>query len=363
MTMNKNAAETTLNQLAFFKRYNISEEEFAKSKTEWKELVRIYTHHSKNIKNLETTATSIIERLRQVKEVHSLKMRIKDPEHVMEKIIRKRCEKPDLEITVDSYQEHITDLIGIRALHLFKDEWKPIHNYLIETWDLQETPIAYIRAGDPEGLQDLFKESLCDVRTHPFGYRSVHYLIKSQPTKQLALAELQVRTLFEEGWSEIDHQIRYPYALNDTLISEYIKIFNRLAGSADEMGSFIKILQQHIRTQHDAYSDALASLAEKENKIKEMISKLEITQAQKLDLEKKVEELSKSSQMIPLGTAMQGLVYPGSLYDYVSDRGTFFSKVTIGCNKKVCVSCGEIFDDDSSFVLNNKCPKCRLDLG
>lgn len=356
MTMNKIAA-TDINQSAFLKRYNISTEDFNKSKTKWEELVRIYNHHTENIKNLEPTATSILDRLRQVKEVHSLKMRIKDPEHVIEKIIRKCCEKPDIDITIDSYQEHITDLIGIRALHLFKEEWQLIHNFIIKTWDLQETPIAYIRAGDPEGLQDLFKESHCDVRTHPFGYRSVHYLIKSQPTKQLAIAELQVRTLFEEGWSEIDHQIRYPYALNDTLISEYIKIFNRLAGSADEMGSFIKVLQQHIRTQHDAYSEAMASLAEKENKIKEIISKLKITEDQKLDLEKKVEELSKSSQIIPLGTAIQGLVFPGN--DYLSNIGTFFSKIN-NLNKKTCVSCGKIFDDNSLGIANNKCPNCRL---
>jgi len=36
----------------------------------------------------------------------------------------------------------------------------------------------------------------------------VHYLLVMQPTKQRYLCELQVRTIFEEGWSEVDHRIR-----------------------------------------------------------------------------------------------------------------------------------------------------------
>ena len=55
--------------------------------------------------------------------------------------------------------------------------------------------------------------------------------------------ELQVRTIFEEAWSEIDHKIRYPYFMHDKLFSEYLLILNRLAGSADEMGTYIKFLQ------------------------------------------------------------------------------------------------------------------------
>lgn len=39
--------------------------------------------------------------------------------------------------------------------------------------------------------------------------QSVHYLIRD---KESGLCiEVQVRTLFEEAWSEIDHKLRYPY--------------------------------------------------------------------------------------------------------------------------------------------------------
>ena len=42
--------------------------------------------------------------------------------------------------------------------------------------------------------------------------------------------EVQVRTLFEEAWSEIDHKLRYPYKLSNEMIRSYLEIMNRAAG-------------------------------------------------------------------------------------------------------------------------------------
>ena len=52
--------------------------------------------------------------------------------------------------------------------------------------------------------------------------------------------EIQVRTVFEEAWSEIDHIMRYPYDTDNPVITEYLAIFNRMVGCADEMGTFLK---------------------------------------------------------------------------------------------------------------------------
>lgn len=47
-----------------------------------------------------------------------------------------------------------------------------------------------------------------------------------------------MRTLFEEGWGEIDHHIVYPYYQDDMLFQQYTSLLNRLTGLADEMSSF-----------------------------------------------------------------------------------------------------------------------------
>lgn len=51
--------------------------------------------------------------------------------------------------------------------------------------------------------------------------------------------EIQVRTLYEEAWSEIDHKLRYPYNLQNEMLGNYVDIMNRLTGVGDEMGTFI----------------------------------------------------------------------------------------------------------------------------
>jgi ppGpp synthetase/RelA/SpoT-type nucleotidyltranferase len=56
--------------------------------------------------------------------------------------------------------------------------------------------------------------------------------------------EIQGRTLFEEGWSEIDHDIVYPYHKDDELLTDYSKLLNRLAGLADEMSSYFRRIKQ-----------------------------------------------------------------------------------------------------------------------
>ncbi len=60
---------------------------------------------------------------------------------------------------------------------------------------------------------------------------------------------MQVRTIFEEGWSEIDHKVRYPNFSEEQTTKYFLDIFNRLAGSADEMGSFVKALDVELKNR------------------------------------------------------------------------------------------------------------------
>jgi hypothetical protein len=46
----------------------------------------------------------------------------------------------------------------------------------------------------------------------------------------------------EEAWSEIDHRVRYPSFSDDRLLAAFLLTFNRVAGTADEMGSFVHAL-------------------------------------------------------------------------------------------------------------------------
>jgi ppGpp synthetase/RelA/SpoT-type nucleotidyltranferase len=281
---------------SFLGRYGYTEEDFNQAGLEWSLLQQIFDHHTSLAKELQTTARYVSERLQELSAVHSLKVRIKDGEHLIEKIIRKKLRHmDDFVVDVPTYQHRITDLVGVRALHLFKDDWKPIHDFVTATWDLHEHPLAYVRGGDPEELQKSFTDAGCRVEQHPLGYRSIHYVIKSQAAKCVRLVELQVRTIFEEGWSEIDHRVRYPRQTAKQL-SVFLAIFNRLAGSADEMGSFTRALDEYLHAQAARVEETVRQVKQREVDLEKTVSKLKISEEEKAALQKQISEL-KASQL------------------------------------------------------------------
>jgi len=235
-----------LDQQTFFEKYNINTEDFNKTNLNWDSLCEIYEDFVETRDDYEEPAKYIINKLLKLKAVHSVRYRIKNPEHLIEKIIRKRINNPDRIIDIENYRNEITDIIGVRALYLFKKDYKKIHEYILKEWEQGETPTLYYRDGDSEDYIKELCNAGCEAKVHKFGYRSIHYLLETQPSKQKYFTELQIRTIFEEAWSEIDHEIRYPYYLNHPVFLNQLMILNRLSGTADEMSSFLKDLQQNL---------------------------------------------------------------------------------------------------------------------
>jgi putative GTP pyrophosphokinase len=248
---------------------------------------------------LDEVAEPAAATLQRDSSVHSVKVRVKDPLRLIEKILRKRARNPSREITVENYREQITDLIGIRALHLFKNRWGWIHRLIGKTWPLRETPIAYVRDGDPRDLTDEFANAGCRVEVHPKGYRSVHYVIESRLGAETHLAEIQVRTIFEEGWSEIDHCIRYRKEA-DSEIGEFLNMFNTIAGFADEMGTFLSNLERVLAERHSALET-----------IESMIANNAKNDAERTQLRRELERLRSSGSLTSLRST-GGLAFPAA---------------------------------------------------
>lgn len=231
-----------MNEEEFLKKYSINEEKFKDTGIVWGDLESIFNDYTSCIGLLEHTGKTIADVLRTHPDAHTVRMRIKEPEHLIEKLIRKKINDSGFSFSIDDYKTKITDLIGLRVLHLYKDQAINLDDMIRNYWDLEETVTIYIRQGDIEDGEkvELEADGKFNVKKHSAGYRSWHYLIKSRLTKELTLAEIQVRTIFEEGWSEIDHQLRYPYYVGDQILTNQLLVLNRLAGSADEMVNSIK---------------------------------------------------------------------------------------------------------------------------
>lgn len=227
---------------SFLKNAQIEPVEWERANIQWETLSRIADDHLAQVDRLGETAAMFANIIQKFNKVHSVRWRVKDVEHLLTKIVRKRAEGVEkyLSINDQNYHEAITDLIGIRALHLFKDDCFDIDTALRAAWTPTETAIAYIRDGDRSEFTNRLKEAGLEIRQHPAGYRSVHYVLTTKPMKRSIFVEVQVRTIFEEGWSEIDHTVRYPNFSDNELVGYFLAIFNRMAGSADEMGGFVR---------------------------------------------------------------------------------------------------------------------------
>jgi len=374
--MNKQAAAHSLDQNAILSLSDITKDEFQKTGLEWSRLDLIFQHHIARTDELRHTADYLSHRLQKLPEVHSLKLRIKNPEHLIGKIIRKKSAKPERCFDVDSYQQEVTDLIGIRAIHLFKNQWRPIHEFIKNTWELHEEPIAYVRKGDPQQWVKEFTEVNCKIEEHDAGYRSIHYIIKSQPARCVHFAELQVRTIFEEGWSEIDHQIRYPCHSDDPHLAEFLTIFNRLAGSADEMGSFIKrfgeLLDTHaaaLEAQTRQNKEQTALIAEQKSALTNMVSQLKISEEQRSELQRKIEDFSKASERgisvvastrFPVVTESPGILAHSALLNLAQ---TTVPLAMYNLPSRTCTSCSRVYQELPGSVTlvygNGLCPECR----
>ena len=171
--------------------------------------------------------------------VHSTKSRIKNLDHLRGKIERKNAQcaaSGEDPITAANVFERITDISGVRVLHLHQAQAAMIHKRIIEQadsgdWYLVEAPKAY--TWDPQaseffkalGLEPLVKESF---------YTSLHYVVRPRVDAKVA-CEIQVRTLFEEIWGEVDHSLNYPSPATDLATKELLKVLARLIGSGSQL--------------------------------------------------------------------------------------------------------------------------------
>ncbi|WP_417789768.1 RelA/SpoT domain-containing protein [Terasakiella pusilla] len=179
--------------------------------------------------------------------VHSYKARLKDVDHLLEKISRKKNQ--GRQINEDNLFNEITDLAGVRILHLFREDFeaidKVIQNKVAEgDWVLSERPKAF--TWDPETKLYFDKFNLTVEQRDTF-YTSVHYLIRPRKDSPIC-CELQVRTLFEEIWGEVDHRINYPNPTKDISCKEQLMVLSKIVGAGSRLLDSLQRVQDPNKT-------------------------------------------------------------------------------------------------------------------
>lgn len=167
--------------------------------------------------------------------VHSVKSRLKDSGHLKDKIARKQAGSDP--ITAENLFTRVTDLAGVRVLHLYQEQALAIHSAIIDKvenqrdWVFNEAPKAY--TWDPEA-QGFFANMGLDVHVKDSFYTSVHYLVRPRADSPHC-CEIQVRTLFEEIWGEVDHTLNYPNPTDNVACREQLRVLTKVVGAGSRL--------------------------------------------------------------------------------------------------------------------------------
>jgi putative GTP pyrophosphokinase len=133
--------------------------------------------------------------------VHSIQNRAKDPVSFERKAAIPSDVDPNTPKYNDPLQE-ITDLAGVRVITFFPGTLGDVDRALAEEFEVVEKS----------------NKGLILIDEDRFGYQSIHYLvrIKSERTRLAeygrfsgSIVEIQVRTILQHAWAEIEHDIQY----------------------------------------------------------------------------------------------------------------------------------------------------------
>lgn len=128
----------------FLEKYHISEAEFREAEISWDDLCEIYQDYSERKWSkykaarddfFDTYLKDMNEGKNEAEriKVHTISTRIKDPEHLLAKIVnrKRKNDKKYCKLDKTNYEKFVTDLLGIRCLVIFKADWISFHEYAL----------------------------------------------------------------------------------------------------------------------------------------------------------------------------------------------------------------------------------------
>jgi len=143
--------------------------------------------------------------------IRQILSRIKQPNKVIEKIFRKPKLFPE-QLCLNSLKQ-MHDTIGLRIIVYFSSQLslvdRELRNSKYFELDNKTPPEAFF---EPDKLSRLGLSHI-ENKQKESGYTSIHYMVRlkesSIPVDERPVFEIQVRTLAQELWSELEHVLSY----------------------------------------------------------------------------------------------------------------------------------------------------------
>lgn len=168
--------------------------------------------------------------------IHFIKHRVKAAESLKAKLRRLAGEDDGEIIDESNLFRRITDLAGLRIIHLHTDQIARMHPLILRI--LEENryrvlgePVAY--CWDVE-YEKLFEDVGLRTKQADSMYTTVHYDIQASAEKPIT-CELQVRSLADEVWGEVSHRVNYPTESPSEACRDQLKVLARLTSGCGRL--------------------------------------------------------------------------------------------------------------------------------
>ena len=172
--------------------------------------------------------------------IHFIKYRVKDEESLRAKLERLTLEARDGQqvgaVDASNLFGRITDLAGLRIIHLHTEQYIQMHPLILEILNEQR----YTLAGQPTAYcwdveyADLFRSAGVEIKQRASMYTTVHYDVVVNQKTGIA-CELQVRSLVDEVWGEVSHRVNYPTTSPSETCQDQLKVLARLTSGCGRL--------------------------------------------------------------------------------------------------------------------------------
>ncbi|HGE8329493.1 GTP pyrophosphokinase family protein [Serratia marcescens] len=174
--------------------------------------------------------------------IHSLETRVKERNSLEKKLIKK-----------DKYKsiDEVTDVIGVRIITHYADDVEKVASVVEREFLVDKNNSIDKRAS---------------LEPDRFGYLSLHYIaslnenranLREHDGYKNLKAEIQIRTILQHAWAEIEHDIGYKS--NTGLPDEIRRKFSRLAGLLEIADSEFLNIKNSIDTYKEEVSEKIKS--------------------------------------------------------------------------------------------------------
>lgn len=242
---------------------------------------------------------------------YQIKSRAKSKERLAEKLLKRLEEDPKRYSSPEDIEQDSVDLAGVRIALYFPKHQINVSQFLAKGYDIvQSIPHEGLQSGGKDEYQKRFR-----------GYQATHFRARARIPAQspndshTALLEIQLMSVFQQMWAEVEHEILYKQLKGHPSLNERRML--------DGLNGLMSMGDLHLEQLNDMYESRITSAQNKANRFE---NEFEVG----VILSSWISRLTLNINAGPVGTLFRFLKLPSVEQDTAEKLETLLSSLSNG---------------------------------